>query len=153
MGMDILEQIRELIAPEALKRKYFVVDAAYKREGKKFVLRILVDKEGGIVMNECAEFNNAIGELLDKTNIIEDRYTIEVSSPGLDRRLRKDGDFVWAVGKRIKLTTYTPLEGKSAFSGRLLGLGEDTVVIGDDDASTEIPWDKIASAKLDVIAS
>ncbi|MCQ9207613.1 MAG: ribosome maturation factor RimP [Omnitrophica bacterium] len=151
--MHILEQIKELIAPEALERKYYIVDVTYKREGKNFVLRILADKEGGITMDECAEFNNAIGELLDKKGVIEDKYTIEVSSPGLDRRLVKDGDFVWAMDKRVKITTYAPLDGKSAFSGRLLGLGKDTVVIGEDAASTEIPREKIASAKVDEIAS
>ena len=151
--MDILEQIKELVAPEALKRKYYVVDATYEREGKKFVLRVLLDKEGGIAMDECAEFNNAIGELLDKTGVIEDEYTIEVSSPGLDRRLRKDEDFAWAMGRRIKITTYVPLYGKSAFSGRLLGLGRGAVVIGEGAASTEIPRKKIANAKLDEIAS
>lgn len=150
--MNITEQIKELIAPEALKRNYYVVDTAYKREGKKFVLRVLLDKEGGITMGECAKFNNAIGELLDKTGVIEDKYTIEVSSPGLDRRLRKDEDFMWATGKRIKITTYAKLYGKSAFSGRLLGLGKGTVVIGEDAASTEIPREKIANAKLDEIA-
>ena len=92
--------------------------------------------------------NSELSELLDKESVIEGQYIVEVSSPGLDRKLKKDKDFVWAVGKKVKVTTYAPLDGKNTFRGTLLGLGEDTVVIDENGTSTEIPREKIASARL-----
>ncbi|NQU94971.1 MAG: ribosome maturation factor RimP [Candidatus Omnitrophica bacterium] len=147
--MEIANRIKEILEPIANERKYCVVDIMYKREGGKLVLRILLDKEGGIAMDECAGLNSELSELLDKENAIEDQYTLEISSPGLDRKLEKDKDFVWAVGKKVKVTTYAPLDGKNTFRGTLIGLGEDTAVIDENGISTEIPREKIASARLE----
>jgi len=132
----------------AAKRQIGIVDVTYKREGGTFVLRVLADKEGGISMEECTRLNNEISELLDGESVIEERYVLEVSSPGLDRKLSKDSDFTWAVGREIKVTTYAPLEGRNMFTGVLVGLGKGTVVIDENGTSTEIPREKIAGAKL-----
>jgi len=72
-----------------------------------------------------------------------------VTSPGLDRTLKADNDFVWAVGKKIKVSTYKPFDGKNVFKGKLIGLGEGTIVIEENSVSIEIPRDMIAKAKLD----
>ena len=149
--METLDRIKEILEPIASERRYYVVDINYKREGGKLVLRILLDKEGGIAVDECAGLNSELSELLDKESVIEGQYIVEVSSPGLDRKLKKDKDFVWAVGKKVKVTTYAPLDGKNTFRGTLLGLGEDTVVIDENGTSTEIPKETIASARLDQI--
>ncbi len=146
--MEVIERIRELLEPIANERKFYIVDITYRREGGKLALRILADKEGGITMRECAGLNNELSELLDGENIIEEEYLLEVSSPGLDRKLKKDEDFLWAVGRRIKVTTYAPLDGKNVFSGVLVGLGDGTVVLEENGISAEIPREKIASAKL-----
>lgn len=99
-------------------------------------------------MDECAGLNNEISAFLEKENIIDDRYIVEVSSPGLTRKLKTDREFTWAVGRKIRVTTYAPLAGKNVFEGVLGGLGEGTIVITENDISTEIPRDKIANAKL-----
>jgi len=148
---EVIKKIRELLDPMTSSLDYYVVDVTYKREGKRFVLRVILDKQGGITMEECAKLNTDFSELLDKENVIEDQYTLEVSSPGLDRKLKKDGDFAWAVGKKIRVNTYVPLEGRNTFSGMLVGLGEGTVVINESGTSTEVPRDKISSAKLNEI--
>ncbi|MBL7155762.1 MAG: ribosome maturation factor RimP [Candidatus Omnitrophica bacterium] len=148
--MEALAKIKELVDPIAEERGYFIIDTTYKREGGKMVLRVLLDKEGGITMDECADINNTLSEFLDKENIIEEGCIVEVSSPGLDRKLETDRDFVWAVGKRIKVTTYEPVTDKKVFIGTLLGLGEDNIVIDEEGVSAEIPREKIASAKLEV---
>lgn len=147
--MQTVEKVKALLEPLAGERKYYIVDVTYKREGRNFVLRVVLDKKGGITMDECTALNNELGEILDKENVIGDEYTLEVSSPGLDRKLRKDTDFIWAVGKKVKVTTYVPFDGKSVFTGMLLGLGEGTVVVSVNGNSTEIPRGKIASARLD----
>ena len=144
----IADKVKELIGPIAAEKGFCIVDVTYKREGGKHVLRVLADKEGGITMDECTRLNNELGELLDAENTIEEQYVIEVSSPGLDRRLKKDADFAWAIGKRVKVTTYVPLAGKNMFAGVLLGLGDATIVIDENGTSTEIPREKIASARL-----
>ena len=146
--MKIIEKVKELLDPIAKKQGYYIVDITYKREGSKFVLRVLADKPGGISMDECAGLNNELSEILDKENVIEEEYTLDVSSPGLDRKLKKDGDFVWAIGKKVKVSMYAPLDGKNVFTGTLVGLGDGTVVIDEAGASTEIPREKIANAKL-----
>ena len=146
--MEVIEKLKQLAEPIAKARKFYIVDITYKREGGRVVLRILADKEGGITIDECARLNNELSELLDKENVIEEQYVLEISSPGLDRKLKKDEDFLWAVGKRIKVATYAPLDGKNVFSGVLVGLGDGTVVLEENGMSAEIPREKIANAKL-----
>ncbi len=147
--MEAIERIRELLEPIANERKFYIVDITYRREGGKLALRILADKEGGITMDDCTGLSNELSELLDRKNIIEEQYVLEVSSPGLDRKLNKDEDFAWAVGRRIKVTTYAPLDGKNVFVGVLAGLRDGTIVVSEKEGiSTEIPRDKIASARL-----
>ena len=146
--MEVVEKIKELLEPIARERECYVVDVTYKREGGGLVLRVLVDKSGGITMDACAGLNNKLNELLDGENIIEEQYILEVSSPGLERKLKTDRDFVWAVGKKIKITTYAPLDGKNVFLGVLAGLGEGTVVLDEKGVSIEVPREKIASARL-----
>ena len=148
--MQIIEQIKNILEPIARTKKCHVVDITYKRESGKFVLRIVLDKEGGITMDECAKLNVQLSDILEKENTIDDQYTLEVSSPGLDRRLKSDNDFTWAVGKKVKITTYVPIDGKNVFTGELLGLGEGIVVLEEEGTSWEIPREKIASAKLNL---
>ena len=146
--MEVLERIKGLLEPIVNERKYYVIETTYKREGRKLVLRIIVDKEGGITMEECATLNNELSEILDKENLIDEEYLLEVSSPGLDRKLKTDSDFTWAIGKKVRVSTYAPIDSKNVFSGTLVGLGEGTVVLDEDGISTEIPREKIASARL-----
>jgi len=148
--MEIIEKIRSLIEPLVLENQGSILDITYKREGGSLILRVVVDKEGGITMGECAELNKKLSDILDKENIIDEEYTIEISSPGLDRKLTKDSDFIWAVGKEVKITTYAPLEGKNVFLGKLMGLGDKTVVISEEGISLDIPREKVASARLNL---
>ena len=144
----MIDKIKELIASIADRRKLYIVDVTYKREGKRMVLRVVADKSGGINMDECARLNNELSELLDKESVIEEQYTLEVVSPGLDKKLKKDTDFIWALGRKVRVTMYAPIDGKSAFSGVLVGLGDGTVVVDEEGTATEIPREKIASARL-----
>lgn len=147
--MKTTDRVRDILEPIAKECRLYVIDVTARHESGKMVLRILVDRENGVTMEECANFNNLLNELFDAKNIIENEYILEVSSPGLDRKLKEDGDFAWAVGKSVKVTTYMPLCGRNVFSGVLFGIGEKTIVIEKDGVSSEIPMDKIASAKLE----
>jgi len=146
--METIDQVKHLMEPLVERNKYYIVGLTYKREGGKPVLRIILDKEGGITMEECANFNNELGELLDKDDIMAEPYLLEVSSPGLDRRLTGDNDYRWAMGKKIKVSTYAPFNERKVFIGTLIGMREDVIVIEENGISIEIPKDKIANAKL-----
>ncbi len=148
--MEIVEKVKALLGPIADKRGYFIVDITYKREGGQFVLRVVLDKDGGITMDECAVLNNDLGLLLDKDNTITEHYLLEVSSPGLDRKLKTDRDFVWAVGKKVKINTFAPIDGKNVFFGILIGIGQGSIVIDENGISAEIPREKVASARLSI---
>ena len=149
--MDVIDRITEILTSIAEKKNTIIVDVTYKKEGRTMVLRVLMDKKGGITIDECAEINNDLSVILDEEGIIDDHYVLEVSSPGLDRLLRKPKDFHWAVGKPIKATTYAPIEGNNVFRGRLLGIDESNIVVESEDGlKSEIPLDKIAKAKVDI---
>jgi len=148
-AMEIIEKVKALLEPIASERGYSILDITCKREGGGFALRIALDKPGGITMDECARFNTELGELLDKENIVEEGYLLEVSSPGLDRKLKKDSDFIWAVGKKVRISTFGPFEGKNVFSGTLTGLGEGTVVVNEGKVSVEIPRSLISKAQVE----
>ena len=147
--MDTLESVKSLLDPITREKGCFVLDVEFKREGPERVLRITLDKPGGITMEECAQVNTKLGEILEQSNAINEHYVLEVTSPGLDRTLKKDSDFEWALGKNIKVSTYGPLDGKNVFKGKLFGLGDNAIVIEENGVSTEIPRDMIAKAKLD----
>ena len=146
--MEIIERVKELLEPMAVKERYYVLDVTFGREGGKNVLHVTIDKKGGIAMDECASLNNELSEILDNGNIIEEEYLLEVSSPGLDRKLKNDAEFIWAIGKRIFVSTYAPLEGKKHFRGVLIGVGDGTIVLNEDSVSTEIKRGDIAGARL-----
>ena len=148
---ELIDKVAQIVRPIADERKYYVVDIACKRETGNTVLRIVLDKEGGINIDECAKLNAELNEILEKEDQVDEQYTVEVSSPGLDRKLVKDTDFTWAVGKKVKVTTYAPIDGKNTFSGIFVGMGENTIVVDENGASCEIPREKIAKAKVNEI--
>ena len=149
--MELSERAIALVKGTAAELDIYVVDITYKRESGRPVLRVLVDKAGGINMEECASYNSKLSEIFDKDNVVEEEgYVLVVASPGLDRKLVKDEDFIWALGKSLKVTTYGPIDGKNTFTGVLLGLGDDSVTVEEKGVSVEIPRDKIANAKLNI---
>lgn len=150
--MNTIEKIRDAVSSIVDEKKFEIVDITYKRQGKTNVLRMLLDKPGGITMEECSKINNAVSEKLDQQNIIEDNYTLEVSSPGLDRSLQQRRDFERVLGKGLRVSTYAPIDGKNVFIGKLVGLSDLNIVLEDKDGiSAEIGLDKIAKARLDIV--
>ena len=147
--MKTVDRIKELLGPMAEKLDCLVLEVEFKRRGSERFLKIILDKPGGITLDECASVNTELGDILEKENVIDEHYCLEVTSPGLDRTLKADNDFVWAVGKKVKATTYKAFDGKNVFKGKLVGLGEGSIVIEDNGVSAEIPRNMIAKAKLD----
>lgn len=110
---------------------YELVDVEYVKE-RDYFLRIYIDKEAGIGLDDCQELSRLIEEKLDSMSILTDPYILEVSSPGLDRVLKKQRDFQRELGKDIDITLYRAVDGQKIFTGKLTGYTEDSVIIDDN---------------------
>ncbi|MGL5694498.1 MAG: ribosome maturation factor RimP [Peptostreptococcaceae bacterium] len=125
MKKSIETTIEELVQPIIDTNNFELVDVEYVKEAGEYFLRIFVDKEGGISLNECEIVSRALSEILDVKDPIKDNYYLEVSSPGLDRPLKKDKDFVKYQGRDVEMKLYKPLNGSKQLEGELVGLTED----------------------------
>jgi ribosome maturation factor RimP len=121
MAFDI-DQVREVVERVATSSGLEVVEVELKGAGKARMLRIFIDKSGGVTHEDCANLSREVGTILDVEDVIPgDSYVLEVSSPGLDRKLARPADYERFTGSRIKLTTRNPVNGSKHFEGRLEG--------------------------------
>ena len=121
----------ESLVPELLPEEYELVDVEYVKEAGERYLRIFVDikdREKRISLNDCQRISIIISEFLDNEDPIKEQYLLEVSSPGLDRALKKDKDFLREKGKEVEIKLYKHFEGQKEFEGVLLGLTDDGLV-------------------------
>ena len=127
-----------------------VVDVEWKKEGSDWFLRIFIDREPSVDHALCAEVSRAVGDALDTEDFIESNYVLEVSSPGLERPLKKATDFQRFAGKNVVVKLFAAVDGKKEFTGELMGYGENGVCIKDraDGQEYAFPLDKIAKAHL-----
>jgi ribosome maturation factor RimP len=148
--MEVTERVKALVRGYLDDNGIELVDIVYRREQGGMVLRLLADTPQGITIDECEALNNYLSETLDKEDVIQEHYTIEVSSPGLDRQLKTDRDFERIIGKDIEVTTYEKIDEKKAHTGRLIGMDKEKIVIESDGVSTVIPRRSIAVARLKI---
>ncbi len=113
------KEVTQLIEPIIDEMGFELVDIKYLSEHGRLVLRIFLDKEGGISLDDCAKVSREIGELIDVKDIIDHAYVLEVSSPGINRSLRKEKDFMRAIGKKIRVKMAVPVERRKNFTGYL----------------------------------
>ena len=119
----------ELILPIVEANHFELVDVEYVKEAGTWYLRIYIDKEGGININDCELVSRAFSEILDKEDYIEDAYILEVSSPGLGRPLKKDKDFQRNLGEEVEVRTYKPINKQKEFVGLLDAWDKETVTL------------------------
>jgi ribosome maturation factor RimP len=148
--MEITEKVQELVRPYLDAHEIELVEIMYRREQGGMVLRLLVDTPERISIEECGALNNHLSEILDKEDIIQEQYTIEVASPGLDRHLKTDRDFGRVMGAEIEATTYERIDGRKTHSGALIGMDDESIVIESAGISTVIPRKSIAVARMKV---
>lgn len=122
-------QTENLILPILDELRFELVDVEYVKEGGVWYLRVYIDKEGGITVNDCEAVSRRMSDLLDEKDFIEDSYVFEVSSPGLERPLKKDRDFARSLGKKLEIRTYRPIDRKKEFYGILTDYTDDSVTI------------------------
>jgi len=142
--------VKELAIPILEREALELVDIEFKREVRGWVLRIYIDKEGGVSLNDCTLVSQQLGDVLDVEDPIDTPYILEVSSPGLTRPLKGTKDYQRYIGRLVKIKTYKEIYGKKVFIGELLGLKEGIVNIKIDKKVYEIPYGLIASAHLEV---
>ncbi len=142
----IEEAVQERVEKLLDGTKYELVDVEYVKE-KNWYLRIFIDKEGGVDLDDCQQVSGKIDALLEKEDLIGTSYILEVSSPGLDRILKKERDLVREEGKSVDVTLYQPIEGQKTFTGKLTG-HSDTEIYLDDNMT--LARDKIATIRLHI---
>ena len=139
-------EIEGVVQPVLRDHGLMLVDLEWRPRRPRGVLRLYVDKPGGVGIDDCQRVSREVGDVLDASALIEEAYDLEVSSPGLDRQLRTDREFRWAVGKRVRCWLAGGQEGR----GRLLGIDAGQVVLEQDDG-TEAKLDRasVTKARLD----
>lgn len=144
----VLDKIEAVIKPFIEEMHFELVDLEIA--GLNY-LRIRVGSpDGDVLLDDLADLSRKIEELLDMSDIIQEKYVLEVSSPGIDRPLKKREDFVRFAGKVINLTTREKINGTHSFTGTLLGMKDDNVLIEENKIVTEIVFGLIKKANIDV---
>ena len=145
MGKEVeRDRIRQLVADVVEGQGYELVEFVLRGGGKDWVLRVFIDKPAGISHQDCELVSEQLGTVLDVEDLIPFAYTLEVSSPGLDRKLVKESDYTRFEGKLAKIQTRVPLQSQKTFKGRLRGLQGDNVLL-------ELPKGNLMEIPLDVI--
>lgn len=146
----VADAVEQLVAPVIQQMELELVDVEYVKEGGNWYLRIFIDKPGGVDLDDCQAVSQRVDELLDEADPISQAYLLEVSSPGIERPLKKTADFKRYEGHMVNVTTFAPLNGQKQFSGLLNGADENNIVIYLEGSETVIPMEQVASARLAV---
>jgi ribosome maturation factor RimP len=144
----ITGHVTDLIESILLELGFELVDVDYLSENGKWVLRIYIDKAGGITIDDCARISRELGDLIDIKDIVRHEYVLEVSSPGLNRPLKKEADFYRVVGKKIKVKMKMPVNGRRNFSGYLKDVRDHIIYIEDEGGLVTLSWPEIDKASL-----
>jgi len=144
-----LEILKEALKPTLDELKVEVIELTLKNRSTGLTLRLLADKKGSITVDECALINKRIGSIIEDKGLIEEGYSIEVSSPGLDRPLKEKRDFEKFIDEKVAIWLLNPLKGKSFIDGKIEDASEDKVSISTNgDKNIDIPYHIITKAKL-----
>jgi ribosome maturation factor RimP len=152
MAFDI-DQVREVVERVAVSSGLEVVEMELKGSGKARMLRIFIDKPGGVTHEDCASLSREVGTILDVEDIVPgDSYLLEVSSPGLDRKLVRSADYQRFTGSRVKLTTRNPVNGNRHFEGRLTTFQNETLTleVGAAQKKKKSPSEENSPQKLEI---
>lgn len=155
---SFVEELIEIVTPTLVDLGYELVDLEFKREGRDRFLRLFIDKPGGVTLDDCVEVSREVGALLEVEDVIDEAYRLEVSSPGIDRPLKRPADFERFAGERVKVKSHEALDPdgrgytRKTFTGILVGLHDGRVVIRQLDkqgGEVTIPLTDLVQARLD----
>ena len=138
------KKTEDFILPILNEYGFELVDVEFVKEGSEFFLRVYIDKEGGITIDDCEMVSRRMNDILDSEDYIDEQYIFEVSSPGLGRELKKERDYQRNINKEIEIKTYAAIEGKKSFRGFLKKYDDEIVSIEEDGKEINIEKSKIS---------
>ncbi len=147
MASNIEKKVEELLENIINNLGYDLYDVLYVKEAKDYYLKIIIDKPEGISIEDCENVNNAIDEVLDTADYIKDQYFLEVSSPGIERILRKEKHFLSQIGNEIEVKLYKQINSKKELRGILEEYNDNEIVLNVNDNKIKIELKSIAMAK------
>jgi ribosome maturation factor RimP len=146
----LTDAIEAVAMPVVRAHGLTLVDVDVRRGGRRAVVRFFIDKPGGVTIADCQRFSEEIGDLLAAANVFPQSYDLEVSSPGLDRELRKDRELHWAMGKRVRVWTREPVDGRLELVGQLVEVGETFLTLVEVAGRRQVPRAWLSKVRLDV---
>ena len=129
--MSEIQEIEKLLKPVAEQEKIEVVDVQYVKENGDWIARIFIDNEHGITMSDCERVSHVFSNVLDKSDVLKESYILEISSPGLNRVLKKEESFKRFIGSKVKIQTLMSINNQTNFLGELLDFSDGKVKIND----------------------
>ncbi|HJC55983.1 MAG TPA: ribosome maturation factor RimP [Candidatus Eisenbergiella intestinipullorum] len=147
-GKEIEARTEEILLPIAQENGVEIYDVEYVKEGGEWYLRAYIDKEGGVNIQDCENVSRKLSDRLDEEDFIEEAYTLEVSSPGLGRTLKKDRHLEKSLGEAVQLRLYRPQEKQKEFEGILKAYDKDSVTIETQDEEKKFARQDIALIRL-----
>ena len=146
--LPIAEQVAGLVEPALEYMGFELMDVEYLSTHGKWALRLYIDREGGVTLDDCARVSREIGDLIDVKDIIVHNYVLEVSSPGLDRPLKKEKDFEHAIGKKIKVKMVASVKGRRNYTGYLRNFQKGILYMELESGTVHLPWKEVEKANL-----
>lgn len=150
MTKSIIDRVRVIAVPILSNEGMELVEIQYRREGRGWVLRLIIDKEGGVTVDDCSHISQEVGKSLDVEDFILVPYALEISSPGLTRPLKNERDFIKYQNHLIRVKTFDPIGNQRQFKGKLLGISEKRIEIEVDGGVYQIPLSNVAKANLEI---
>jgi len=145
----IVNDVSHLAEPLLHEFDLEIVDIEFQFESGRWILRVFIDKEGGITVDDCTNVSRELGDLIEAEDIIDYPYVLEISSPGLNRPLKKESDFMRSIGKMVKLRMSRPINRRKNFTGRLANVREGIIsLLVDDSNLVELPLKEIDKARV-----
>ncbi|WP_432400488.1 ribosome maturation factor RimP [Wukongibacter sp. M2B1] len=145
----VVDIVEEIVSPFLEEKKLELVEIEFVKEGQHRYLRVYLDRDDGLSLDDCKEVSEYLSERLDTLDPIKENYFLEVSSPGIERPLKKDSDFKKYSGRLVEARLFHPLNGEKIIKGSLVGLKDNMILIDREAKGTaEIARDKVALVKL-----
>ena len=147
-AVNVIEHVEKFIAPLLAEMDVELVEIQFRREGHGWVLRLFIDRQGGVTLEDCTSVSREVSRYLEVEDPIEQAYHLEVSSPGLERPLKKKDDFTRFAGRRARIKMREKIDDQRVFIGTLEGVEEDDVVLHIDGQAHHFPLAGISRARL-----
>ncbi len=142
-------KVEALVTPVLENLGYGLVACDFLHESGHWILRLYIDRDGGVTIDDCVRVSHSVEDLLAVEDIVHTRYNLEVSSPGIHRPLRKREDFERFMGEHAKIKTLHPIDGRSNFKGQLAGFDGDDLIMIIDGQRYKVPLSEVSKARLE----